>query len=328
MRGHRILIALDETLAGDELDRVTRFLNDVGAVYPIASVSGLIRHVEQRVPITGTPILCTGLAPMSETGVSQVVMRYIPCQSVCASNSTGILESKELREHLSQILARCSLAGDQIPGRQLVHLMPNELGAVQLQYDVVVCVRPIRGEGACLTHGDQLVCQLAASGQRPIWRCPRRYVGIHRVVVAWPNVATGRALLAMAARLAELWDLPISVLSVGSTRHQSSVNADIETANISIAFPWCELLACDRFEDIARCIKSDDLLVMGAYGRWWPWRLFSASHTETILQDLVCSALLFPGHHESTADCLDTGTGLRIASSQPRNEAANARATR
>ena len=265
---------------------------------------------------------------VSTTGISLIAMRYTPWKPRDADSESGVLSPEQLSQRLSEILRQCVNDSDRAPTHPVPGFVPGDLARIVPQYDVVVCVRPTRGDGASLTHGDQLVCQLAESSQQPLWRCPQKYEGIRRVVVAWPDMATGEALLASAANLADVWNVPFCVLSAGGKLHQQVVHGDLQAASEQIALPSCDLLTCERLEDIAKCVNSDDLLVMGAYGRWWPWRLVTASHTETILQDLNCPALLLPGRHDSANELAANDARLWFTSATPRREAANACAPR
>lgn len=325
MRAFRYLVVIDETLAGDEFSRVSRFLSDIATVCPVRSVSGLIRHVEQFAPIVGLPMLAGDPSLASATGVPLLAMRYTPCEPCATDSETAALSRDQLSQRLTEILQHCSSDADRTPAPSVPGFVPGDLTKIVPRYEMIVCVRPKCGEGATLTHGDQLVCQLAESSQQPLWRCPRQYDGIRRVVVAWPDAATGESLLVSAASIADVWNVPFCVLSAGDKNHQRMVDGDVQAVREQIALPKCEVLTCDCLEDIAKCVNSDDLLVMGAYGRWWPWRLVLASHTETILQDLNCPALLLPGRHDSSSHSSDQDVRSWFTSVTPK-EATNARA--
>lgn len=323
IHAYKYLVVLDETLAGDELDRVNRFLNDIATVCPIQSMSGLIRHVEQFAPMVSLPMLAGDPSLASSTGIPLLAMRYTPSVEGAGGSSGVEFNREQIRLRLSTILQQCSHDAERSSAQPATGFVPGDLTKIVSRYEVIVCVRPTRGEGASLTQGDQLVCQLAESSQQPLWRCPPAYTGIHRVVVAWPDAITGQALLVSAARLAEQWNVPFCVMSAGGKRHQQSVDGELEVVCEKSSLPECELLTCEHLEDISRCVNSDDLLVMGAYGRWWPWRLVTASHTETILQDLNCPALLLPGRHETSANSAASNQWLSPIPIQSGNETAN-----
>lgn len=328
MQAHSALIVLDETLAGDELHRVTQFLDDIAAICPIKSVSGLIRHVEQHTPLAGVPMLAGDPSLASQTGVPVLSMRYSAWHPDADEFASGVLNHDQLQQQLSELLWRCVNDPATHTTNPKSGMVLGNLSQTVAHYDVVVCVRPTCGTGAQLTRGDQLVCQLADTGQRPLWRCPREYIGIHRVVVAWPDAEAGQTLLESGIHVATAWNIPFCVLWAGSKRHQSGIENSIRSACRERGVTPCEILHGERLEDVAKSVNADDLLVMGAYGRWWPWRLLTNSHTESILQDLPCPALLLPRRKDLSTSEATTDSQLWSTARQPKREAANACATR
>lgn len=160
VRCNKILVVLDESLAGDELDRVSRFQNDISSIRPIGSISGLIRHVEQ----VDTPL--DMLAPTGDSASSastqlQFVMRYMPCHSIQEDENFTVLDHEQVTQQLQIIFRHCSEPVVRWPTRYIPGLQSKDLGELTRRYDTIVCVRPVCGVAASLVRSHQLVCQLS-----------------------------------------------------------------------------------------------------------------------------------------------------------------------
>lgn len=283
MHALNYLVAVDESFDAGDFDRVGRFLRDVLTVAPAADIGCIVR-VTRMSPFISLPV--AGDGPPAATLGPMVVTQFCPLDAARKSMRGGTALRRLSTTEVSYEQAWMRLYGVlsvAASDNGTSERLSDADGLAETENaDAIICLRPARGDAAELTGSDLLVCQLANRTDLPLWRCPVNYRGMSRVVVA----ATGRdsdiGLCEAARMIARSHDIPVAAVCADNIAPEGR--------------PWRDwpTLRCSFPQDVSNCLEQDDLLLMGAEKRSWFARLFTANHSETILDKVENPVLVLP----------------------------------
>jgi len=286
MRALNYLVAVDESFDAGDFDRVGRFLRDVLTVAPAADIGCIVR-VTRMSPFISLPVAGDG-PPAARVGPT-VVTRFCSVDTARRSWHGGSAFCRSPPTEFSYDQAWTRLYGvlsvaasdNGISER----LLDADGFAETANADAIICLRPARGDAAELTGSDLMVCQLANRTDLPLWRCPVNYRGMSRVVVALTGRASDVGLCEAARVISRSHDIPVAAVCADNVSPEGR--------------PWRDwpILRCSFPQNVPNRLEPDDLLLMGAEKRSWFERLFTANHSETILEKVENPVLVLPRCH-------------------------------
>lgn len=297
MRRLRYLVTIDESFAVKDYSRASRFLRDVFGAVPAADV-GFVVRLTSLLPMA--PAAADGMlvSPVAPTIVSKY--HHLMTEDIAESagqRAKGWGQSSGMLTFFDDTWDRIRHALDHSSLKRAAETLDLEgLTNKVRAYDAVVHVQPDWEKSVPPTGKAQFICQLASRTDLPIWLCPLRYDGIYRVVIAVTGRAGEDRLLSVGQSVADAFGVPLAIICSGTSAFCSAFNHHSKSKTSCLPWP---IRTCRRVEEIPACLESDELLVMGAYGRWPFTRIFCKSNTERILGRLRNPALIFPHRRSS-----------------------------